>query len=283
MMVMPVSLPKPNDGFRWTQLAGRPVLVCDALEPLAGHFFTTRGWPLGERAPESPDGWPDVAMAASVGIERFGRLQQVHGADAVTYKKGGPAPGGATPRADIALTDDSAVAVAIQTADCLPILVADRRTHAVAAAHAGWRGLAARVPAVTVSRMLADFGSRAADLIVAVGPAIGPCCYEVGEDVRAQFADRGFSAGRLRRWFREHPTTSAANPPMASLSPTRRPGHWFFDAWSCVRDQLEDAGVSGAQVAVADLCTASHEAAFCSYRRDGKAAGRLAGVIRPRP
>ncbi len=222
-----------------------------------------------------------MAVAARVGVEHFGRLQQVHGADAVTYKKGEAAPGGAMPRADIVLTDNPAVAVAVQTADCLPMLIADRGTGAVAAAHAGWRGLAAGVPAVAVNRLSTDFGSRAEDLVVAVGPAIGACCYEVGEDVRAQFADAGFTPAQLGRWFgREPAALSPANPPMASLSAVRRQGHWFFDAWSCVRDQLKDAGVPGAQVSVADLCTASHDAAFCSYRRDGAAAGRMAGVIR---
>lgn len=292
-----MSLPKPNDGFRWTQpfdsrgdralaqgkpfdsAQGKLALVCEALEPFADHFFTTREWPLGAQTPDAANGWLDVAVAARVGVEHFGRLQQVHGSGAVTYKKGGPPPGGAMPRADIALTDDTAVAVVIQTADCLPILMADRRTGAVAAAHAGWRGLAAGVPAVTVSRMLADFGSRNEDLVVAVGPAIGACCYEVGKDVRAQFAAAGFSEGRLQRWFREQPSTSARNPPMAALSSTRRGGHWFFDAWSCVRDQLEGAGVPGGQVSLADLCTASHDA-FCSYRRDGAIAGRMAAVIR---
>src|SRR5438105_2548103 len=182
-----VTLPKTNGAFRWVQLGpGSPksALVCAALQPFARHFFTTRGWQLGERTPEPVNGWKDVALAAEVGVEHFGRLHQVHGADVVTYKKGQSVPGGVTPRADIALTDDPAVAVAVQTADCLPILIADRQTHAVAAAHAGWRGLAARVPLVAIERIRRDLGSRVDDLVVAIGPAIGACCYEVGEDVR---------------------------------------------------------------------------------------------------
>src|SRR6266496_4317585 len=97
---MMVTLPKPNGGFRWAQpfdvAQGKPfdvaqgtrALVCDALEPFARHFFTTREWRLGDRAIESTDGWKDVALAAKVGVERLGHLQQVHGADAVTYRKG---------------------------------------------------------------------------------------------------------------------------------------------------------------------------------------------------
>src|SRR6266850_5436961 len=258
---MMVTLPKPNGGFRWAQpfdyAQGKLALVCDALEPFARHFFTTREWRLGDRAIESTDGWKDVALAAKVGVERLGRLQQVHGADSVTYKKGGSVPGGTTPRADIALTDDPEVAVAVQTADCLPILIADRRTHAVGAAHAGWRGLAARVPLVAINRIHRDLGSRVDDLVVAIGPAIGACCYEVGEDVRARFAHAGFTPAQIDRWFRAEPATLVNNPPMRTLPPARRPNHWFFDGWSCVREQLESAGVPGNQIFNADLCTGS--------------------------
>ena len=272
--------PKPNGAFRWAQLAAGPVLVCTALEPSAAHFFTTRAWRLGERTPESANGWSDVALAARVGVEHFGRLHQVHGTDAITYKKGESWPGGGMPRADIALTDDPAIALAIQTADCLPILFADRRTSAVAAAHAGWRGLAARAPVVAVERLSSDFGSRPADLIVAIGPAIGACCYEVGEDVRARFAQAGFTDAQLDRWFLSEPRALASNPSMPSVPSVRRPARWFFDGWSCAREQLEATGVRGDQICIAELCTASHPDVFCSYRRDGAGAGRMAAVIR---
>src|SRR5204863_690471 len=162
---------------------------------------------------------------------------QVHGAEAVTYKRGVRVPGGAIPTADIAVTDDPAIAVAVPTADCLPLLLVDRQRGAVAAAHAGWRGLAAHVPAVTIGRMSAGFGTDPRDLLVAAGPAIGACCYEVGDEVRAAFANAGFTAAQLERWFSPEPSAlSPANPPMASLSAVRRPGHWSFDGWECVRE-----------------------------------------------
>lgn len=276
-----VTLPKPNGAFRWNQIEGQPALVCEALEPFAHHFFTTRGWKLGERTPDAANGWLDVAQAAHVGVEQFGRLQQVHGRDVVTYKKGERVPAGAVPTADVAITDDPGIAVAVQTADCLPLLFVDRQRGAVAAAHAGWRGLAARVPDVTVGRMGADFGTNPGDLLVAAGPAIGACCYEVGEDVRNAFAAAGFNDAELGRWFLADPLTLQDNPPMKSLPATRRPGHWFFDGWSCVREQLESAGVPAGQIFLSNVCTASHDAACCSYRRDGSRAGRMAGVIKP--
>ena len=184
--------------------------------------------------------------------------------------------------ADIALSDAGGLALAIKTADCLPLLIADRRTGAVAAAHAGWRGLALSVPVVAVERLAAEFGSRPDDLIVAIGPAIGACCYEVGEDVRARFREAGFESAQLARWFTSDPATSSGNPPMPSLPAARRAGHWFFDGSQAAREQLESAGVPAGQVFVAGLCTASHGDVFCSYRRDGRAAGRMAAVIRRR-
>ena len=260
------------------------MLVCETLKPIAPHFFTTRAWQLGERtSADVAEGWNEVAIAARVDVAHLGRLHQVHGADVVSYKKGGPAPNAAPPQADIVLTDDPSMAVAIQTADCVPILIGDRRTKAVAAAHAGWRGLAARVPAIVIERMAQDLGSDPGDLIVAVGPAIGACCYEVGEDVRTRFAQAGFSSTELARWFRAAPAALVANPPMSAVTSTRRERHWFFDGWSCAREQLEAAGVPGDQIFIAGLCTASHEASFCSYRRDGAGAGRLAAAIRPGP
>src|SRR5258706_12433938 len=81
-----VTLPKPTGGFRWAQPGGKPALVWEALEPFADHFFTTREWTLGERTPNNAEGWAEVALAARVGVEHYGRLHQVHGADAVTYK-----------------------------------------------------------------------------------------------------------------------------------------------------------------------------------------------------
>ena len=278
---MMFTLPKPNGAFRWVQLPAGPALVCDVLTPFAFHYFTTRGWKLGEPA-ASQSGWIEVADAAGVELARLDRLHQVHGAAAVVRRKGSEYAyrgEGAFDEADIILTDDPERAITIRVADCQPILVVDQRTRAVAAAHAGWRGLAARVPRVTVERLAAEYGSRPQDLLVAIGPSIGACCYEVGADVRASFAS--FADAEVERWFAVEPALIAANPPVASLSATRRTGHWFFDGSQCARDQLTSAGVPADQIFLAGLCTASHSGVFCSYRRDGAdAAGRMVGVMR---
>src|SRR5215471_13504054 len=83
---MMFTLPKPNGDFRWVQLPAGPVLVCDPLAPFASHFFTTRGWKLGEPS-ATEAGWLEVAEAAGVELPRLGRLRQVHGATAVVRRK----------------------------------------------------------------------------------------------------------------------------------------------------------------------------------------------------
>jgi YfiH family protein len=182
--------------------------------------------------------------------------------------------------ADIVLSNDPRVAATIQTADCIPLLMADRRTGSVAAAHAGWRGLAAGVPGVTVQAMIRGFSSRPADLVVAAGPSIGVCCYEVGPDVRERFVEAGWPEAALDRWFVETARPTPTNPSMPGRAP--QPGHAYFDGARSARDQLEAAGIPADQIFLAQLCTASHPGTFCSYRRDGREAGRMAAAIRAR-
>jgi len=269
------QLPQPTEPFAWVQAAGGPALVCRPLEPFGPHLFTSRLWTLGS-APtgESPAGWLEVAAAVGSDAAHLVRLHQVHGAHAVVAQPG------ARPDADIVVADQPDVALAIQTADCVPLLIADARTGAVAAAHAGWRGLAARVPIVAVEMLAREFGSRAADLIVAAGPSIGACCYEVGEDVRARFQTAGFKDDELARWFFLEPQATRRNPSMGGLPAKRRQGHWYFDGWTAVRDELAAAGVRRERIHIAELCTASHPDRLCSYRHDAKAAGRMAAVVR---
>lgn len=266
---MIAMLPKPNDGFAWLQLDPGPALVCQPLEAHAAHLFTTRLWPLGTSADGNrSSAWRDVARALGAGAAQLERAHQVHGAS-VIVRRAGDLPHGGAPLvdADILISNDPETVLSIQTADCVPILIADPHTGAVAAAHAGWRGLAARVPETTVEALAHAFGSRPADLIAAIGPSISGPRYEVGADVRRRFEESGFPAAQLDRWF----------------EPATRPGHWFFDGWASARDQLAAAGVAAEQIHLSGLCTASFPDLLCSYRRDGKAAGRIAAAIRPSP
>ena len=273
-------LPQRNDGFAWVQAAGGPSLVCRPLEPFAAHLFTTREWRLGSAPPDRrAAAWIDVAEAAGVVPDRLIRVHQIHGA-AVSVHPAGTEAGAHLAEADIIISADDRSALAVQTADCVPLLLADRRTGAVAAAHAGWRGMAARVPQAAIDALTREFGTRPCDLVAVIGPSIGACCYEVGADVRDAFSRSGFRTDEASCWFFDTPQWTVENPSMPGLSPVRRPDHWFFDGWTATRHQLERAGVPVDQIHVAQLCTAS-QASLCSYRRDGASAGRMAAAIRP--
>ncbi len=212
-----------------------------------------------------------------VGDAQLLRVRQVHGATVCYAGDANATP----PDADIIVGGDPTTALAIQTADCVPLLLADPRLGTCAAVHAGWRGMVARAPARAVDALQRRFGCRPSELIAAIGPSIGACCYEVGTDVRDAFRAAGFSARALAAWFSDRPQVSARNPSMPGLT-TGRPAHWFFDGWSAVSEQLQDAGLSRDRIHVAELCTASHPDVLCSYRREGRRAGRLAAAIRPK-
>jgi purine-nucleoside/S-methyl-5'-thioadenosine phosphorylase / adenosine deaminase len=248
-----------TEGFAWTQESWGRGLRAGALAQVAAHVFTTRDLPLGSDEGE----WQ--ALAASVGARDLARLRQVHGAAAAIIRSGKRRRSGARPEADILVSDDPAVAIAVQAADCVPLLIADPQTGAVAAAHAGWRGLSVRVPQRAV-RVLADtFGAAPSDLIAAIGPSIGPCCYEVGAELQAAFDANGFPDEEQDRWF----------------SPGG-PKRLILDLWTAAADQLAAAGVPRAQIAIARLCTAHRPDLFPSYRRDRQHTGRMAAAIRAR-
>jgi hypothetical protein len=258
--------PEPADSFEWADTRSGPALSCRPLSRVAAHLFTTRNWALGSLDPAAGNGsagWAAVAAALDTPPAHLVRVRQVHGSSVLVVRAGETHDPARPGEADIVLSDDPSRVVAIQTADCVPILIADTRTGVVGAAHAGWRGLAARVPETAVRRMTAEFGSRPADLVAAIGPSISAGRYEVGEDVRDRF-EAGFPAELLARWF-----------PSAT-----RAGHWRFDGQQSARDQLVAAGLLEAQVHSTGLCTAEHAELFCSYRRDGSQAGRMAAAIR---
>lgn len=272
-------LPPPDAAFEWRATAFGPALVCLPLEEDAPHLFTTGAWPLGHAGAHRRV-WADVAVALGASIAELVRLQQVHRAGIVVADALPRAAQDALPEADIVLARDAGRVIAVQAADCVPLLIADRRLGVVAAAHAGWRGLAQGVPRVAVEAMVETYGSTPADLVVATGPSVGACCYEVGPDVQLAFATAGWPVDARNRWFLPAPRVDAGNPPMPGLAREPRPGHAFFDGWACAHEQLRMAGVPAEQLFGSRLCTASH-GVLCSYRRDGTVAGRIAGAIMP--
>jgi YfiH family protein len=255
-------------GFTWHEEPWGSALRCTAVERVAPHVFTTRQLRLRGEPDEEDGEW--AAVARSVGASeprRLVRLTQVHGRDVVTLARGAPRPApGARPPADIVITDDPETPVGIQVADCVPLLLADPRTGAVAAAHAGWRGMVAGVPGAAVAALRGAFGCDPGDLVAAAGPSIGPCCYEVGPEVPEAFLEAGHEPAALRAWV--HPAG-------------RRDGGMMLDLWAATRALLEAAGVRASRIHQAALCTACHPDLCWSYRRDGAGTGRLAAAIRP--
>jgi YfiH family protein len=263
------------DGFIWARTEWGVALRSSPLGEVADHFFTTRQlWLRGESEAED---WTRVAAAIGVPAPRLLRLNQIHGCDVIVFRDGAarrrrtfPAASAPTedgrdwPDADVLMTDDPSVALAIQVADCVPLLLADRHSGAVAAVHAGWRGTAAGAAPAAVAALAREFGARPEELVVAQGPSIGPCCYTVGDELIDAFRTGGF-ASEIDRWFGRDAG-----------------GDFRLDLWSANRDQLMASGVPAASIHQAGLCTASHPDLFPSYRRDGPGTGRMAAVIRTR-
>jgi len=172
----------------------------------------------------------------------------------------------------------------VQTADCVPILLADTRQRAIAAVHAGWRGTLARIVVKTLGRMRMEFGTRPRDVVAALGPAIGRCCYEVGPEVAQAFSAQFRAAAD---WF-DGPFDQLAHGeeplwlPWLTMMP---PGHVpppprvQLDLRAANRWQLADAGVPESAIAVSDLCTACRTDLLFSYRREGAKTGRMLAVI----
>jgi YfiH family protein len=226
------------------------------LADVARHGWTTRDLALDGDESRCKADWAALAASEGVPPEHLVRLRQVHSATVVSEREPDAA-------ADAIVSSDPGRVLTIRVADCVPLLVADCRTGAVAAVHAGWRGTAARIAAVTVARLAAEFGSRPGDLVAAVGPAIRPCCYEVGPEVRDAFRAAGASGADLSAWFR-----------------AGRGDRLQLDVPGANRDQLVDAGISASQIYDSGLCTACDPVLFHSYRRDKERAGRLVGYIR---
>jgi YfiH family protein len=185
-------------------------------------------------------------------LEHAGRLhlmKQVHGARVVQ------APFVGAPEADAAVTREPGVLLGIQTADCLPVLLVLPHRRAVAVAHAGWRGTAAGVVRNALGVLLAG-GGQPTDVVAALGPGIGPCCYEVGGDVRDAFGPDA--------------------DPLFRPGPRGRP---HLDLRAANVQHLLDAGVPRHRIHHVDDCTSCRKDLYFSYRRDGPGTGRMISFV----
>ncbi len=202
-------------------------------------------------------------------------VRQVHG-DVVRIVRRGEVPlatanGRAALEGDGLVTDVPGVMLGIQVADCVPVLVADVRRRVVGAFHAGWRGTVARIVEKGILRMREEYGTDAADLVAAVGPSIGPCCYLVGDEVRSGFV-REFRYGAELFGGGASDVESRTHTPVS------------LNLWEANRRQLVDAGVRAESVTVLGDCSAcardeQGERRYFSHRAEQGRAGRMMGVI----
>jgi YfiH family protein len=232
------------------------------------HGFTTRlggvsappygtlnlGGAVGDDPARVAENWR--RLEAHTGL-RFARVRQVHGARVVRAA----APCEPAEEADVVLSAADGVAACVSVADCVPVLLADPVTGAVAAVHAGWRGTIARAAAEGVLALGREVGAPPSRLLAAIGPSIGPCCYEVSEDLAARFAA-------------ELPGSVAA-----PRGPGARP---HLDLWTANRAVLGAAGVPEGSIHLLGACTSCGGDLFFSHRRDAGRTGRQMAFIAPR-
>ena len=219
-----------------------------ALEDVPGlvHGFEQRGGPEGG---EDREQTRRRVASALRGSGQLLLLRQVHG---TRVRR---APWTDRPEGDAAVAEAPRLVLGIETADCLPVFVVDPVRRAVAAAHAGWRGTAGGVARAAVAALVAG-GSRAEDLLAATGPGIGPCCYEVGDELRAAFGEDGAEFFRPGPRGRPHLDVRAAN-----------------------ERQLRAAGLAPSRIHRVDDCTRCRADLYHSYRRDGQRAGRMINYV----
>lgn len=185
------------------------------------------------------------------------------------------------------ITDAAGLLIAVQAADCIPVIVVDRKRRAVGVFHAGWRGSVKRIVEKGVGEMRKHFGSLPRNLMAAIGPGVQACCYEVGEEVRIRFeAQFAYGASLFREVKESDPVREKY--PLLFLT-ARAPGHselpvkLYLDLVEANRRQLMAAGVSEKNIDASAPCTACHPELLFSYRAEKGVTGRLMGVAGVRP
>jgi YfiH family protein len=250
-----------------------PVLQSPLLPGGFAHGFPTRAGGVSEGPYQSLNlarSFGDSAESVTenrrrwlraAGIDRLFVAKQVHGAQVARVRAQDAPDTWNGVVADALITDVPGAGLGVLHADCVPLLLADPQRGACAAVHAGWRGVIARVAGATVAAMAEAFGTRPADLAVALGPAIGACCFEVGPEVVAAF-EGAYPDARGRGVIREGP---------------RRP---HVDLKAALRLELQIAGVPAGQIDAGAACTRCDPAGrFFSYRGGNGRTGQHLSVI----
>jgi len=240
---------------------GKAFLKLPALENIDSirHAFTTRQGGIGARnnGIKSPDDWNAVAQFFGIAPDRLVTVNQVHGeaivtVDGLNYRSTRSA------QADGLITNMPGIAICIETADCVPILIIDPATPAIGAVHAGWRSTVQKIVQKAVRRMQDEFGSDPCRMIAAIGPAIGPECYEVDEPVM----------GPVRENF----------PFWNEVAVSRGRDKWGLDLVKLNRMELLQIGLAEKNVHSLGMCTSCRKDLFYSFRAEGRT-GRMLSVV----
>jgi YfiH family protein len=190
-------------------------------------------------------------------------LRQIHSDGIVTIR--GQRPFAAVPEGDALITVQTGILLGIQTADCLPVLLADPVRKVITAIHAGWRGLLKRIIMKVIERMQTDFSTVPVDCLAVIGPGIGACCYEVGEEIIQAFS---------KEFAGKEPFSHSFNQKNLSTRATRS-----LDLVAACKHQLLESGVPQSNIFSAQSCTSCRTDLFFSHRAEGKKTGRMMGVI----
>jgi len=268
----------PDSGFYWRERDSVRALICAPLEQdgFTNAFSARLGGvsPMPEAALNLAGFNEDDAENIYENRRRFLNLfdgvwtlagcWQMHGADVRivhTEQEAQAKPGvlGDDVYCDALVSNTPKVLLAIKTADCVPILIGDAKTGAFAAVHAGWRGTSASIVMKAIAQLKKEYGTDAADLRAALGPAARACCYEVGSEVIERFKELFPQSDYL-------------------FTPTRA-GHARIDLQTANRDQLIAAGVSRERIHVAPFCTMDRTDLFFSYRREKSVYGRVGRLM----
>jgi polyphenol oxidase len=290
----PTSARKPSSKD-WTERTQRGVTVVQAAAfnklPWLVHGFSTRPggvsdlngekvlnlgaveWDKRENVEENRKRFQSAASASDLD---FVSLHQIH-SDVVRIFDATP---GKQCKGDALATNRKGLLLGVRTADCSPVLVVDPKKRVVAAIHAGWRGTLARIVVKTIGQMQMEFKSEPKDMLAAIGPTIGGCCYEVGTEVAADFAAKFSNASEF---FDELRTGDEPNPlQWLNMMP---PGHQpppnkvLLDLKKANKLQLLEAGVPERNIFVSELCTSCDVDRLFSYRKEGAMSGRLLSVV----
>ncbi len=238
-------------------------------------------WDTRERVLENRQNFSAALNASD--MRQIG-MRQIH-SDIVRVENSADAESSVqTAKADALITNEPGLLLTVQVADCVPILLADKKRHAIAAIHSGWRGTLQRIVEKALGRMQMEFGTRPQDVIAALGPGIGQCCFEVGPEVATEYAAKFRNA---REWF-QGPFDSLArgdnDPNWLPWLTMRPPGHQppaprvHLDLIAANRSSLSAAGVPVGNIVSSGFCTACRTDLFFSFRRE-RVTGRMMAAI----